>query len=88
MSSAEKNGEIPNTYFRFLIKQSDINSHKINVKVFVARTNALSVQAKAGRYGGTYVYKNIAFEFAMKISPRCKIYIVKEFQRLKAEKQG
>lgn len=43
--------------------------------------------AKAGRYGGTYAHKDIAFEFAMWISPKFKIYMVKEFQRLKAEEQ-
>ena len=53
----------------------------------MARTNAISVQAKAGRYGGTYAHKDIAFEFAMWISPEFKIYIVKEFQRLKTEEQ-
>ena len=45
------------------------------------------MQAKAGRYGGTYAHKDIAFEFAMWISPEFKIYIVKEFQRLKTEEQ-
>jgi len=57
------------------------------VKEFVSRTKAISMQAKAGRYGGTYAHKDIAFEFAMWISPEFKIYIVKEFQRLKAEEQ-
>lgn len=57
------------------------------MKEFVARTNAISLQAKAGRYGGTYAHKDIAFEFAMWISPEFKIYIVKEFQRLKTEEQ-
>ena len=47
----------------------------------------LSITAKAGRYGGTYAHKDIAFEFAMWISPEFKIYIVKEFQRLKNEEQ-
>ena len=59
----------------------------ICVKEFVARTNAISLQAKAGRYGGTYAHHDIAFEFAMWISPEFKVYIVKEFQRLKAEEQ-
>lgn len=58
-----------------------------SVKEFVARTNAICLQAKAGRYGGTYAHKDIAFEFAMWISPEFKIYIVKEFQRLKTEEQ-
>lgn len=57
------------------------------MKEFVARTNAISLQAKAGRYGGTYAHKDIAFEFAMWISPEFKIYIIKEFQRLKSEEQ-
>ncbi len=45
------------------------------------------MQAKAGRYGGTYAHKDIAFEFGMWISPEFKIYLVKEFQRLKDEEQ-
>ena len=45
------------------------------------------MQAKAGRYGGTYAHKDIAFEFAMWISPEFKVYVVAEFQRLKDEEQ-
>ncbi len=75
-------------YGEFTIRnQSGLNSFKISVKEFVARTNAISLQAKAGRYGGTYAHKDIAFEFAMWISPEFKVYIVKEFQRLKAVEQ-
>ena len=76
-------------YGEFVIikSQSGLNSFKISVKEFVSRTKAISMQAKAGRYGGTYAHKDIAFEFAMWISPEFKIYIVKEFQRLKAEEQ-
>ena len=73
--------------FATIRNQSGLNSFKISVKEFVARTNAMSLQAKAGRYGGTYAHKDIAFEFAMWISPEFKVYIVKEFQRLKAEEQ-
>ncbi|MDE6564349.1 MAG: KilA-N domain-containing protein [Muribaculaceae bacterium] len=73
--------------FAIIKNQSGLNSFKISVKEFVARTSAISVQAKAGRYGGTYAHKDIAFEFAMWISPEFKIYIVKEFQRLKTEEQ-
>lgn len=73
--------------FATIISQSGLNRFKISVKEFVARTNAISIQAKAGRYGGTYAHKDIAFEFAMWISPEFKVYIVKEFQRLKAEEQ-
>ena len=73
--------------FAMIRNQSGLNRFKISVKEFVARTNAISIQAKAGRYGGTYAHKDIAFEFAMWISPEFKIYIVKELQRLKAEEQ-
>ena len=51
----------------------------------VEKTNLICLQAKAGRYGGTYAHKDIAFEFALWISPEFKIYIVREFQRLKEE---
>ena len=73
--------------FATIRNQSGLNNFKISVKEFVARTKAISLQAKAGRYGGTYAHKDIAFEFAMWISPEFKIYIVKEFQRLKEEEQ-
>ena len=73
--------------FATIRNQSGLNSFKISVKEFAARTNAISLQAKAGRYGGTYAHKDIAFEFAMWISPEFKIYIVKEFQRLKTKEQ-
>lgn len=62
--------------FAIIRNHSGLNSFKISVKEFVARTNAISIQAKAGRYGGTYAHKDIAFEFAMWISPEFKIYIV------------
>ena len=74
--------------FAIIRNKSGLNSFKISVKEFVARTNAISIQAKSGRYGGTYAHKDIAFEFAMWISPEFKIYIVKEFQRLKTEEQS
>ena len=73
--------------FAIIKNQSGLNSFKISVKEFVEKTNAISIQAKTGRYGGTYAHKDIAFEFAMWISPEFKIYIVKEFQRLKEEEQ-
>jgi hypothetical protein len=56
---------------------------RISVKEWVAKTNAIGLAAKAGRYCGTYAHPDIAFEFSMWISPEFKIYLVKEFQRLK-----
>jgi hypothetical protein len=67
--------------------QAGLNSYKISVKEWAARTNAIGLVAKAGRYGGTYAHKDIAFEFGMWISPKFKIYLIKEFQRLKDEEQ-
>lgn len=73
--------------FATIRSKAGLNSFKISVKEFVAKTNAIGLQAKAGRYGGTYAHKDIAFEFGMWISPEFKIYLVKEFQRLKDEEQ-
>lgn len=74
--------------FATIKSRSGLNNFKISVKEFVVRTNAVCLQAKAGRYGGTYAHKDIAFEFAMWISPEFKIYMVKEFQRLKEMEQA
>ena len=57
------------------------------MKEWVAKTNAIGITAKAGRYGGTYAHKDIAFEFGMWISAEFKIYLIKEFQRLKDKEQ-
>ncbi len=73
--------------FALIRNKAGLNSFKISVKEFVERTGAIGLQAKAGRYGGTYAHKDIAFEFGMWISPEFKIYLVKEFQRLKDEEQ-
>ena len=81
------NPEFDFNEFSQITNKSGLNSFKISVKEFVERTKAISIIAKAGRYGGTYAHKDIAFEFAMWISPQFKIYIVKEFQRLKNEEQ-
>ena len=73
--------------FATIKSKSGLNNFKISVKEFAERTKAIGLQAKAGRYGGTYAHKDIAFEFAMWISPEFKIYMVREFQRLKEEEQ-
>ncbi len=72
--------------FAIIKSQAGLNNFKISVKELVARTNAMCIQAKAGRYGGTYAHKDIAFEFGMWISPEFKIYLVREFQLLQEEK--
>ena len=74
-------------YGEFAIIKSHVglNSYKISVKELVAKTNAIGLRATAGRYGGTFAHRDIAFEFGMWISPEFKIYLIKEFQRLKDE---
>lgn len=73
--------------FATIKSQAGLNSYKISVKQWVAQTHAIGIQAKAGRYGGTYAHADIAFEFGMWISAEFKIYLVKEFQRLKEAEQ-
>jgi len=73
--------------FDIIKSQAGLNRFIISVKELVEKTNIISLQAKTGRYGGTYAHKDIAFEFALWISPEFKIYIVKEFQRLKEGEQ-
>lgn len=69
--------------FATIKSQAGLNSYKISVKEWVEKTNAIGLKASAGRYGGTYAHPDIAFEFGMWISPEFKIYLVKEFRRLK-----
>jgi len=57
------------------------------VKEFTSRPHAIGVQATSGRRGGMYAHKDIAFEFAMWISPEFNIDIVRQFQRLKQQEQ-
>lgn len=71
--------------YAIIRSQAGLNSYKISVKEWVSKTNAIGLRATAGRYGGTYAYKDIAFEFGMWISPQFKIYLIKEFDRLKEE---
>jgi len=73
--------------FAIIKSHAGLNSYKISVKEWVAKTRAIGIQAKAGRYGGTYAHPDIAFEFGMWISAEFKIYLVKEFQRLKQDEQ-
>lgn len=69
--------------FATIKSQAGLNSYKISVKEWVEKTNAIGIKATAGRYGGTYAHKDIAFEFGMWISAEFKIYLIMEFQRLK-----
>jgi len=74
-------------YGEFAIIKSNVglNNYKISVKEWVEKTKAIGLKATTGRYGGTYAHKDIAFEFGMWISAEFKIYLIKEFQRLKQD---
>ena len=69
--------------FATIRSQAGLNRFRISVKDWVEQTNAIGLRAAAGRYGGTYAHPDIAFEFGMWISPEFKVYLVKEFRRLK-----
>ena len=73
--------------FEGIKNQAGLNRFALSVKQWVNKTNSIGIIAKAGRYGGTYAHKDIAFEFASWISPKFKIFLIKEFQRLKEEEQ-
>ena len=73
--------------FEGIKNRAGLNRFALSVKQWVTRTNSIGILAKAGRYGGTYAHKDIAFEFATWISPRFKIFLIKEFQRLKEIEQ-
>ena len=65
--------------------QAGLNSFVMTPQKWVESTRAIGIISKAGRYGGTYAHKEIAFEFASWISVEFKLYLVKEFERLKTE---
>ena len=69
--------------FAIIKSKAGLHNYKISVSEWVEKTNPIGLKATAGRYGGTYAHKDIAFEFGMWISPEFKIYLIKEFQRLK-----
>ena len=71
--------------FAIIKSMAGLNSYKLSVKDWVEKTNAIGMRAASGRYGGTYAHKDIAFEFGMWISAEFKIYLIKEFQRLKED---
>jgi hypothetical protein len=66
-------------------KRAGLNSFVLTPRQWTIETNAIGIVSKQGRYGGTYAHKDIAFEFASWISVEFKLYLIKEFQRLKAE---
>ena len=76
------------TEFSYIRNESGSNGFVLSSKQWLEKTNAIGIAAKAGRYGGTFAHKDIAFEFATWISPELKFYLIKEFQRLKEEENN
>ena len=71
--------------FEGIKNEAGLNRFVLSVKQWTEKTNSRGIIAKAGRYGGTYAHETIAFEFASWVSPQFKLYLIKEFQRLKEE---
>ena len=74
--------------FAIIKSMAGLNSYKLSAKDWISKTRAIGITSRVGRYGGTYAHRDIAFEFAMWISPEFKVYLIKEFQRLKAAEQA
>jgi hypothetical protein len=71
--------------FDIIKSQAGLNSYRLSVKEWVEKTNAIGLRATTGRYGGSFAHSDIAFEFGMWISAEFKVYLIKEFQRLKED---
>lgn len=65
-----------------IFNQSGLNRFALSAKQWVDKTNAIGLIAQAGRYGGTYAHKDIAFEFGSWVNPTFKLYLIKEYQNL------
>ena len=63
--------------------EAGLHTFTLSAKEWIEKTNAVGIYVQAGRYGGTYAHKDIAFEFGSAISPIFKLYLLKEYQRLK-----
>lgn len=81
------NSDFNTQEYHLIMNEAGLNRFIMSVKQWVNRTNSKGIVAKAGRYGGTYAHRDIAFEFASWVSPQFKLYLVKEFQRLKEQEQ-
>ena len=73
--------------FEGIKNQAGLNRFILSVKQWVEKTNSIGIIAKSGRYGGTYAHKDIAFEFASWVSPQFKLFLLKDYQRLKEDEQ-
>src|SRR5690554_773399 len=76
------------TEFGTIKNAAGSNNFVLSVKQWIESTQAIGITAKAGRYGGTYAHKDIAFQFGMWISPKFQLLLVKEYQRLKDDENN
>ena len=67
--------------------KAGLNNFRLSAKEWGEKTQAIGIISKAGRYGGTYAHKDIAFEFATWVSPQFKLYLIQEFERMKTDEQ-
>lgn len=80
------NPEFKGGEFETFKKEAGLNSFHLTPKKWIEATQAIGIQSRAGRYGGgTYAHKDLAFEFGSWLSPEFKLYLIKEFQRLKED---
>ena len=82
------NSDFNYTEFGTIKNEAGSNNFVLSVKNWIEATNAIGLTAKAGRYGGTYGHKDIAFHFGMWISPKFQLLLVKEYQRLKEDESN
>ncbi len=82
------NSDFNSVEFDGIKMQAGLNSFALTPKQWIEKTNAIGIVSQAGRYGGTYAHKDIAFEFASWISVEFKLYLIKEFQRLKEDENS
>lgn len=80
---ALNNPNFKSVEFDTFTKEARLNSFSMTPKKWIEGVNAIGFVSTSGRYGGTYAHKDIAFHFAMWISPAFQLYIIKEYQRLK-----
>ena len=74
--------------FDGIMEDAGTNGFIMTPKRWIEKTNSLGIRTKAGRYAATYAHKDIAFEFASWISPEFKLYIIKDYQRLKSDENN
>lgn len=82
------NPEFNSLEFEGIAQQAGRNAFTMSPRKWIQSTNAVGVRAKGGRYGGAYAHIDIAFEFASWISPEFKLYVIKDYQRLKADENS